>query len=63
MPRDDDPQHDRSRPARTAAEEVLEEFEEAETDPRHREETDRRRGESGDGITPDPDAQEDAKGE
>ncbi|MEV1021084.1 hypothetical protein [Streptomyces sp. NPDC050264] len=63
MPNDPDQQLDESRPARTAAEEVLDEFEEAETDPRHEEKKDRRRGESGDAISPNPAAQEDARDE
>ncbi|WP_338693843.1 hypothetical protein V2W30_04580 [Streptomyces sp. Q6] len=49
--------------ARTAVESVLDEFERAQTDPRHREEKDRRRGESGDALTPDEEAQEQAHGE
>jgi hypothetical protein len=55
--------HDDSRPAQTATEEVLDEFEEAETDPRHKEKKDRQRGESADAITPNPAAQENAEGE
>ncbi|MGP3770596.1 hypothetical protein ACTWJ8_07120 [Streptomyces sp. SDT5-1] len=47
--------------AETAAESVLEEFEESQTDPRHREEKDRRAGESGDAITPNEHAQEQAR--
>ncbi|MEV5612497.1 hypothetical protein [Streptomyces sp. NPDC052225] len=49
--------------ARTATESVLEEFEESQTDPRHRAEKDRRRGESGDAVTPNEEAQEQAHGE
>ncbi|MFJ8821038.1 hypothetical protein ACIREE_04580 [Streptomyces sp. NPDC102467] len=57
-----DRQHDETRPAQTATEEVLDEFEDAETDPQHQEKKDRRRGESADAITPNPAAQEDAGG-
>ncbi len=63
MTRDNERQHDEARPAQTATEEALREFEEAETDPRHEEEKDRHRGESGGAITPNPTAQEDATGE
>ncbi|MGW2223998.1 hypothetical protein [Streptomyces formicae] len=58
-----DERHDEDRPAETAAESVLDEFEEAEVDPRHRKEKDRRRGESGDALTPNQEAQEQASGD
>ncbi|GAA2298941.1 hypothetical protein OKJ48_15210 [Streptomyces kunmingensis] len=63
MTHDRNRQHDDSRPAQTAADEVLEEFEDAETDPLHEERKDRHRGESGDAITPNAVAQQDAEGE
>ncbi|WP_425837073.1 hypothetical protein [Streptomyces fractus] len=54
---------DRPAEAETALESVLDEFERAETDPRHRKEKDRRRGESGDALTPNEQAQEQAHGD
>ncbi|MFJ9038808.1 hypothetical protein ACIRF8_19715 [Streptomyces sp. NPDC102406] len=63
MTNDREQRHDESRPPRTATEEVLHEFEEAETDPRHRERKDRQRGEGADATSPNPAAQEDVQGE
>lgn len=54
---------DEDQHAETATESVLEEFEEAQTDPRHRAAKDRRRGESGDALTPNEEAQEQAHGD
>ncbi|MFD7299030.1 hypothetical protein ACFV9W_37605 [Streptomyces sp. NPDC059897] len=54
---------DEGQSAETATESVLEEFEEGQTDPRHRAEKDRRRGESGDALTPNEEAQEQAHGD
>ncbi|MET9494846.1 hypothetical protein [Streptomyces sp. NPDC006552] len=63
MKHDRDPRHDDSRPAQTAAGEVLKEFEDAETDPLREEKEARRHGESADATSPNPDAQRDVEGE
>jgi hypothetical protein len=53
------------RDGKTATEQVVDEFEEAETDPDPEggRRTERRNGEAGDAITPSPQAQEQADGE
>ncbi|MFZ3561509.1 hypothetical protein [Streptomyces sp. BH055] len=58
-----DDAQDHDRPAQTAVESVLDEFEEAEVDSQHRKAKDRRRGESGDALSPNPEAQEQAHDE
>ncbi|MFI7382588.1 hypothetical protein [Streptomyces sp. NPDC049813] len=63
MTHDRDPRHEDPRPAQTAADEVLKEFEDAETDPLHERKRNRRDGESGDATTPNTAAQQDADGE
>lgn len=57
------PEHDDRKQPETAVEEVLREVEEAERRPRDAEEQRRRRGESGDAITPNTDAQEQSQGD
>jgi hypothetical protein len=61
----DDRPHERNpeRDAKTAAEQVVDEFEEAQTNPEHRRRTERRRGEAGDATTPNQQAQEQAADE
>lgn len=63
-PEDERP-HERNpeRHAKTAAEQVVDEFEKAESVPEHRRRTERRRGEAGDATTPNQQAQEQAADE
>lgn len=59
----DDGGHDASRPARTATDEVLDEIEDAETDPLRDDDEAAHRGEGADATSPDVHAQEDVRGE
>jgi hypothetical protein len=61
----DERRHERDpeREAKTAAEQLVDEFGEAQADPEHRRRTERRRGEAGDATTPNQQAQEQAADE
>ncbi|MEU6394036.1 hypothetical protein [Streptomyces sp. NPDC046939] len=59
----DHEQHDTSRPAQTATEEVLDEIEDAETDPLREDKEAPHRGEGADATSPNVHAQEDVEGD
>ncbi|MFI0236088.1 hypothetical protein [Streptomyces sp. NPDC016845] len=62
MTRDRD-RHDTTRPAQTATDEVLDEIEDAETDPLRDDKEAPHRGESADATSPNVDAQKDVEGD